>query len=265
MTTPYTLYTFAMSHYSEKIRWLMDHEGIPYKEVCMTPVFHMLPALRMGRRGQTTLPILQTPDRAVQDSPRIVDWLSQQHGPLRALPEAHAREIREIETRFNAMGKDVARFLYDQIFGHADDMVIRLWIEYATPAQARFIRAAYPVIRWGFRRKLKIHGAHIARAEQRIEAALDWLDDRLLEGRPFLVGNQLTVADITAAALLAPLACPAEHPVYGVPAFKAQTQAALARWEGRRALAWVRHVYALDRGRYTSGLADQPPAWAKAA
>ncbi len=261
----YTLYTFAMSHYSEKIRWLLDHEGIPYREVCMTPVFHMAPALSKGGRGQTTLPVLETPVATIQDSPRIIDWLAAQHAPLRSLPQAQAAQIREVERRFNAMGKDVARFLYHQIFGKADEMVIRLWIEYATPLQAKIIRAAYPLIRWGFKRKLKIHGAHIQRAEQRIADTLDWLDTRLADGRAYLCGDTLTVADITAAALLAPLACPDQHPVYGEPVFQQTTREALARWHDRPALTWVRRVYAESRGHYTSGLADQKPQWAQAA
>lgn len=261
----YTLYTFAMSHYSEKIRWLLDYEAIAYREVCMTPVFHMLPALRKGKRGQTTLPVLQTADASIQDSPRIIDWLSDHHRPLHSLPTAQAREIRETEARFNAMGKDVARWLYDRIFGQADPLVIQLWSEYATPGQARVIRWAYPVIRWGFRRKLKIHAPHIARAEQRIEATLSWLEAELADGRRYLVGDSLTVADITAAALLAPLACPTQHPVYGQPVFTKTTRDALALWRDRPALQWVRRIYAEERGRYTSGLADRTPAWACAA
>jgi len=264
-TMSYTLYTFAMSHYSEKIRWTLDRAGIAYTEVCMTPVFHMLPALSKGKRGQTTLPVLDTPTGSIQDSARIIDWLARRHAPLATLPAIHAQQIREVEARFNAMGKDVARFLYAQIFGQSDEMVIRLWTEYATPAQARFIRLGYPLVRWGFRRKLKIFGPHIPRAEQRINDTLDWLDAQLADGRRYLVGDSLTVADITAAALLAPLACPKEHPVYGVPAFQQQTREALARWRDRPALQWVRDTYARDRGRYTSGLFDAPPAWAKAA
>lgn len=231
----------------------------------MTPVFHMLPALVKGHRGQTTLPVLETADVSIQDSPRIIDWLAVHHGPLSSLPIAHAEEIREVEARFNAMGKDVARYLYHHIFGHADELVIQLWTEYATPGQARFIRLAYPMVRWGFRRKLKIHGSHIARAEQRIDTTLAWLEQRLKDGRSHLVGDALSVADITAAALLAPLACPPQHPVYGVKTFQRQTETALARWRGHPALAWVRQVYAEDRGRYTSGLADVSPRWARAA
>ena len=61
----------------------------------MTPAFHIVPALWMGKRGQTTLPIVQTASGyAVQDSPRIIDWLSRNLGPLDVLPEAHSAAVR---------------------------------------------------------------------------------------------------------------------------------------------------------------------------
>jgi glutathione S-transferase len=264
-TTPYTLYTFAMSHYSEKIRWTLDQAGIAYREVCMTPVFHMLPALSKGRRGQTTLPVLETPLGSIQDSPRIIDWLAEHHGPLATLPAAQAQAIREVEARFNAMGKDVARFLYAKSFGVSDELIIRLWVEYATPAQSRFIRLGYPLVRFGFRRKLKIYGKHITRAEQRIGETLDWLDAQLADGRRYLIGNRLTVADITAAALLAPLACPLQHPVYGEALYQEGMKGALKVWGHRRALQWVRDVYDSDRGTMNGGAFTQPAVWARQA
>ena len=62
-SAPLTLYTFAMSHFSEKIRWTLDACQLPYEERCLTPVFHMPTALHLGGRGQTTLPIVQQGQR----------------------------------------------------------------------------------------------------------------------------------------------------------------------------------------------------------
>ncbi|KGM41671.1 hypothetical protein JY96_20765 [Aquabacterium sp. NJ1] len=248
-----TLYTFAMSHYSEKIRWTLDHSRLPYREVCMTPVFHMVPALRMGKRRQTTLPILQTPHRAIQDSPRILDWLAENLGPLDALPQNGMKQVREVEQRFDAIGKDVARFLYANSFGTADEHIKRLWVEHATPGQAAFIRAAYPIIRWGFKRKLHITPKHSEIARARITQAMDWLEGQLRDGRIYLVQDRFSAADITAASLLAPIACPAEHPVYGDPQFARSMAAAIAPWRDRPALQWVRQTYAKHRGSLQGG------------
>lgn len=253
-TTPFTLYTFAMSHYSEKIRWTLDVARVPYREVVMTPVFHMLPALRMGRRGQTTLPVLEGQGQRVQDSPRILDWLHRE-GRLSALiPNAHVAEVRAIEDRFNRIGKDVARLLYARSFGQADEHIVRLWVAHATPLQAAVIRAFYPVIRWGFRRKLHITEAAARRAEQRIGQEVAWLEARLTDGRTYLVGEHLTVADITAASLLAPIACPPEHPVYGDPDFRDAMKDATAPWRNSAGMAWVRAMYQHRRGAMQGGV-----------
>ncbi len=248
-----TLYTFAMSHYSEKIRWTLDHIKADYREVCLTPVFHIPKALHLGGRGQTTLPVLQTPQVSVQDSPRIIDWLVQNRGPIDLVPPSIAPEVRAVEKSFDAIGKDVARFLYAGSFGVADAHIVKLWTDHATPGQAAFIRIAYPAIRWGFRRKLNITQASATRAHQRISEVMAWLEAQLADGRRFLVGNTFTVADITAASLLAPIACPSQHPVYGDPAYQAGMVAATAPFNGRPCLAWVRNLYDTQRGAMRGG------------
>jgi glutathione S-transferase len=248
-----TLYTFAMSHYSEKIRWVLDHSQIPYREVCMSPVFHMLPALRMGKQGQTTLPILRTPKTAIQNSPRILDWLIDNHGPLDTLPASHLQGVRDIEQRFDGIGKDVARFLYANSFGSADDHILRLWTDHASKAQAAFLRAAYPFVRWAFRRKLSITPKRAELARQRITREINWLDAQLADGRLYLVNQRFSAADITAAALLAPIACPAQHPVYGDPQFASSMAGAIEPWRHRKALQWVRRMYDLHRGEFSGG------------
>jgi glutathione S-transferase len=252
-TASLTLYTFAMSHYSEKIRWTLDDSRIPYREVCMTPVFHMLPALTMGKRGQTTLPVLQTPQTAVQDSPRILQWLSHNKGPLQTMPAELMPAMQAVEQRFNAIGKDVARFLYANSFGVADAHIVKLWTDFASPLQAAIIRTGYPVIRWAFKQKLQINPKRCALAQTRITEVMAWLEAQLASGHTYLVGDRFTVADITAAALLAPIACPAQHPVYGDPAYQAGMAAAIAPWRGRPALAWVRKMYDTHRGELRGG------------
>ena len=264
-SAPYTLYTFAMSHYSEKIRWTLDLANVSYREICLTPVFHIVPALSMGGRGQTTLPVLKTPLGSIQDSTRILRWLHEHRAPMALMPNALLPEIEDVAKRFDAIGKGVARFLYAHSFGTGDDHIKRLWTDHATPRQAAFIRRAYPAIRWAFRRKLNITASGAARAQRRITEVVDWLDARIADGRPYLVGGKLTTADLTAAALLAPLACPAEHPVYGEPIFRETMAGATAPWADRPALAWVRRLYAQHRGAMQGGALQNPTVPAAAA
>ncbi len=252
-----TLYTFAMSHYSEKIRWTLDAIGADYREAFLSPVFHIGPALGLGRRGRTTLPVLRTPEGAVQDSTRILLWLEHEGllGPL--LPSAQRERVLAVEDRFDAIGKDVARLLYAASFGVADDHIVKLWTDHATPLQSRVIRGGYPLIRWAFRRKLGITASGARRAQQRIARVVDWLEAQLKDGRTYLVGDHLTVADITAASLLAPLACPPQHAVYGEPAYRQGMAAALAPWAGRPAMKWLLDLYEAHRGTLPAGAVRQ--------
>jgi glutathione S-transferase len=243
----FTLYTIAMSHYSEKIRWLLDAEGLPYQEEALTPVFHVPKALLKGMRAQTTVPVLQDGNRSIQDSTRIIDWLAAHHGPLRTLPAAQRDEIMAIEDRFDAIGKDVARYLYFSGFAHTDK-VLEMWTRFATPTESRVVRATYPLIKAVFKVKLRINAADAARAERRIDEALRWLEQRVADGRLYLVGDRLTVADITAASLLAPMACPSEHPVYGEASFRDKMGVNPALWGQRPGLDWVRRLYREHRG-----------------
>lgn len=251
---PLKLYTFAMSHYSEKIRWTLDVSDIAYRETCMSPAFHIGPALRMGGRGQTTLPIIQGDGFSVQDSPRILTWLQSNRGPLKVMPLQLDLAVRAVEKRFDAIGKDVARYLYAGSFGVADEHILKLWTDHASPWQAALIRTGYPVMRWVFKRKLQINDKRVALARQRIAETIGWLDKELSDGRAFLVGDTFTVADITAASLLAPLACPAQHPVYGDPAYQTGMRAALQEWADRPSIAWVRQLYASQRGPMKGGV-----------
>lgn len=250
-----TLFTFAMSHFSEKIRWALQSSRLPFREVIMTPAFHIIPALRMGGRGKTTLPILREHrlnghKAHIQDSTRILLWLDERHGPLDILPQGPElrQECLAIEERFDAIGDDVARFLYLDGFRH-DDQILKMWTEHARPFEASLTRRLYPLFKWAFKHRLKITPAATARSEHRIQQTMAWLEGRLSDGRLYLVGSRLSVADITAASLLAPLACPSQHPVYGDKEFikLMRSQKGPLRLD-RPAFVWVRKLYDLHRG-----------------
>jgi len=242
-----TLYTIAMSHYSEKIRWLLDIEKADYREVALTPVFHVRPALIKGMRAKTTVPVLQVGKQSVQDSTRIIEWLASAYGPLSTLPEPLQQDIMAVEDRFDAIGKDVARYLYFTGFEHTE-VILSMWTRFASPLETRIVRFFYPLIKAIFKIKLNINPAAAQRAEKRIDAAMQWLEGRLASGHTYMVGDQLTVADITAAALLAPMACPVEHPVYGEAQFREKMASTQAIWRDRPALTWVRQMYTQHRG-----------------
>ena len=243
-----TLFTINMSHYSEKIRWLLDYEKIEYQEEALTPVVHALPMLLKGKRNQTTVPLIQQGSKHVQDSPRIVDWLSMERGPLKTLPSGLRDEIIDIQQRFDAIGKPVARYLYLPGFAHPA-LIKNIWTQFAKPWESAIVRLFYPIIKVVFKVKLKINAKDVARAEKKIDQEIKWLEQRLSDGRQYLVGDRFTVADITAASLLAPLACPPEHPIYGTKDFREKMAGPAEQWANSPAIERVRTMYTQNRGK----------------
>jgi glutathione S-transferase len=126
------LYTFALSHFSEKIRWTLALAEVPFDEVTWTPFFHVLKARKRGRA--TTVPVLQTTGGPVQDSTRILHWLEKHRAPFALLPEASAErdDVLAVEAKFDRVGSQVVRYVYSEALGQTEN-VVRYWTVEATP------------------------------------------------------------------------------------------------------------------------------------
>lgn len=247
MSPSLRLYTFSLSHFSEKIRWTMDAARVDYTETRWTPFFHILPALRRGKLG-TTVPILQTPQGYIQDSTRILRWLEEHQTGFTLIPQDPAlrEEVMAIEERFDRIGSHVIRYAHSSALNDPDT-IVALWSLDAGPTQARMIKHLFPLLRMAFRRRMRMRADTVARSKQAIAEGLDWLDTRLADGRKFLAGDRLTVADITAAALLAPLFGPDQHPIYSRPDFRAGMAPLIEEWNERPGARWLREMYRRHR------------------
>jgi glutathione S-transferase len=243
------LYTFSLSHFSEKIRWALSAAGVAFVEIPWTPFFHVLRARRRGKA--TTVPVLETREGPVQDSTRILLWLEKHRTPFALMPQdpSERETALAIEARFDEVGEHVVRYAYSVALDDAES-VDRYWTTDASPLQARIIRRFFPAMRWIFRRKLRMSPANVAISRSTIEAGLAWIEAQTTSPTQRLVGDRLTVADVAAAALLAPLVCPDEHPIYGSSRYRAGIAPLVGDWQGRPAFAWVRAVYREHRGSW---------------
>jgi glutathione S-transferase len=245
MSSKPRLYTFAISHFSEKIRWTLDHIGFPYEEVVWTPVLHIARALVKARRA-TTVPILEVDGEVIQDSTRILMWLEQHRAPFTLLPreDPERQAVLEIEQRFDQVGKHVIRYLYDRALQDSEG-VLSMWTVAAGPVETAALTWGFPLVERTMRRRFRITENEVARSRGLIAESLAWLEAR--PKSPYLHGDRLTAADITTAALLAPLACPDEHPLYGQPRYREAVANSVEPFASSRALAWVRDLYRTHR------------------
>ena len=207
------LYTFNISHFSEKARWTLDYEGIPYAEKVLLPGPHQLVTRRIARR--THVPVLEHDGQYVQGSSAIIDYVADRLGGTRLTaidPTERAKALELEKTLDQAFGLGVQQVLYSVLLEDRRT-VIDLW-SLGGPFWARgFYAVAYPAVASVVKRMYKTTDVEaVARAKQRFVTTFDELDAVLAKQR-YLGGDAPNRSDITLAALLAPVCRVPEHRV----------------------------------------------------
>lgn len=238
------LYIFAISHFCEKARWALDYLHIDHEIVHVAPLLHLSLARKLGARS-SSLPILDTGEGVIQNSADIIDWADEATQSGRQLsPESQREECLQIEKRLDEVaGVHVRRMFYSEALVEHPATVRPLFTAELPFSQRLLIRGVWPLIR---RRMIAALDLGLQQGKEStliVEEQLQWLDALLADDKPFLVGNQLSRADIAAASLLSPLLAPDEHPSYQSLSLPPRLALQIQEWRNRRSLGWVRELY----------------------
>jgi glutathione S-transferase len=240
------LWQFTASHYNEKARWGLDWKGIRHERRSLLPGAHMPVVLWLT--GQKSVPVLRIDGETIADSTRILAALERRvpEPPLYpADPGARARAL-ELEEYFDEeIGPHVRRCVFHVALPDPD-FVPALFSHDAGPLARAVFRTTFPVLRAVMRRDMGIDEAGFSRSLGRLEKGLDRLE-REIGPSGYLAGDAFSVADLTAAALLTPLAAPAEFP-YAFPPIPPAVRDFQARFAARPGVAWAREMYRRHRG-----------------
>jgi glutathione S-transferase len=197
------LYEIAWSHFCEKARWCLDFKGVPYTRVAINP-YTRRQVTALGSSG--TVPVLVDEGRVIEGSAAIAAHLEVANPEpplLPADPSARADVLAIQERCDEELGPDSRRLAYARAL--ANPNLLRgtlLW----SRAPGRWINGVMlRMIEPRLRRRFGIYPDEVERSRGRVRALLDDLQERLSRG-PFLVGETLTLADITAVSLMGPLA-----------------------------------------------------------
>ena len=243
------LYVFAISHFCEKARWALDYLGIDYALKFTPPGVHQLLAKKLGV-PRTSLPIIVADGKAIQGSAAIIDWAeSVASSGTTGLSTDQSREKgRQIEKRLDKVaGVHVRRYYYSEALVEYPQTVRPVFTHGLKMREKLMVLAT-----WGVMRKMMIKGMDLGTEQGQdsrhiVDEELAWLDEILADGRDYLVGNEFSRTDLTAASLLAPLVLPKEHPVYAGMELPPQMAEDLTKWENRPTLQWIRKTYAAYR------------------
>lgn len=243
------LYQFPISHYCEKARWLLDIKGVPYRVRNLAPGPHRKRSRRLGGAG--TVPVLIVDGRGIGDSAAIFRHLEAEHPDPPLLPADPARRLQteDLECHLHSeAGPAVRTWMWGVMLETAPGAAAAAFFHgYPLPARmlGRLISGKFES---GLRRIYRITGEKIAAARATMDASVA-LIEREIGGDPrrYLVGDQLSIADITGASLLAPLVAPPGSPWDLPGAAPPVVQAAREALRARPAGQWVLERYRVDR------------------
>ena len=78
------LYQFELSHYVEKVRFILDYKGLAYRKIEVTPGIGQLDLVRMS--GQRQVPVLKDGSEVIADSTAIADYLEKTYPDKPIIP-----------------------------------------------------------------------------------------------------------------------------------------------------------------------------------
>jgi glutathione S-transferase len=208
------LVTIPISHYCEKARWALERIGLAYREEPHVQGIHRLAARRAG--GGRTVPVLVTPHEVVADSAAILAWVDERTPPEHRLFPADPGERREVEALCRRLdeqfGPTGRRLMYVHMLGQRR-LTLRFNNQGVPGWEDRVIRWGWPLVVRLMRHVLEIRPAIEVQDEAAVWRELDFVAGLLADGRPYLRGERFGAADLTFAALAAPVIVP---PIYGV-------------------------------------------------
>lgn len=206
---PAVLVTIPVSHFCEKARWALDRVALPYRE---EPHVALLHRLATTRNGGGTVPLLIHNSSRLTDSTAIIKHADSTSGGELLYPrEAALRlEVDAMMSRFDVeLGMPIRRWAYEHLLPDTKQLR-QMWSRGVQRLEAGLVPLIVPIARRLVRRAYRITPQSAQRSLQHVHQVFREIDERLSDGRRFLIGNRFTAADLTFAALAAPILFPLE-------------------------------------------------------
>jgi glutathione S-transferase len=240
------LWHLKVSNYNEKARWALDYKGVPHVRRAVDPGRHRAVARKLT--GGSTFPVLELDGQAIGDSTYIIEELERRH-PDPALypsdPQERKRAL-DLEEFFDEELGPYSRLLALHHSLPEADLWLGMFLPDMNGGRRALARALFPVVRRRVNADFGIDELSVEHAFERIDAAGQRLRAELQPGG-YLCRAGFSVADLTLAALVAPLVAPEQFP-YPQPQRDHARFAPLRSALGEAGiLDWTREMYARHR------------------
>jgi glutathione S-transferase len=241
---PARFITIPLSHYCEKARWGLDRVALPYREEPHAPL--------LSRLSGGTVPVLvHGSDRFLDSTDILVHADSVAGGDLLYPRDAtRRREVESLVKQFDTeLGPHTRRWAYAQLLPHAK-LLRSVWSRQVPRFEASLVPVIAPMARYLARKAYRVSPESGQRSLERVRGVFRNVGDLMRDGRRFLVDQRFTAADLTFAALAAPILFPAEcratHPT--LDAVPAAMRDEIFRFRDTDAGRFALRLFAEERG-----------------
>lgn len=235
-----TLHQFPYSHYNEKARWALALKQIPHERVNYLPGPHMRAIRKLS--GQNKTPVLDWDGEIIAGSTAILRHIDKAAPEPPLFPERHAAEIDTLVTWLDdEVGPATRTLLFSVMIEHGGYLT-HMFSHGKNPWQRALYRASFPLVKGLIARGNGVNPENVQRSERIARNAMDVIASRATD-TGYLCGDGFTAADLTAAALLAPLASPSHPDMRRPEPVPAALRDLFETWSTRPAIAWVNQIY----------------------
>ena len=242
------LYQFPQSHFAEKGRWLLDAKGLSYQVRNLYPVLNRI--FLWPRTGVMTIPALNDNGRWTGDSARIALYLDNTYPELPALLSDDP-EMRNWQLQINSLAERIGVLIRQQAMIYLINTPIPPTLYYQdAPLSGTMKALATWVFRPAVKKMYRASPEYIPDVTARLSALFDQAELHVLARRSsFLIGDQLSLADISLCSMLAPALAPPDSPWASVGNVQVDAALVMARMNlAQRPLGqYVYEIYADHR------------------
>ncbi len=234
------LYQFPISHYCEKVRWTLDYKNLNYEVKNLIPGLHALKTKKLS--PQTSVPIVIHDDQAIQGSSQIISYLDKTFPtPYLTPKEAQIRNkaLEWEEYIDKEIGINIRLCCYHILLEYPE-IVIPFFAHNGSWYGKPFLTFMFPKLKVRMTQKMKINDVSAKKARESLTIAIDRLNSHYQKNE-FLVGNQFSRADLTAASLLAPLCMSEKYGLKWPEKLPIQMEELVAEFSEK--ISWVHDFY----------------------
>ncbi len=200
------LVNLAPAASTDVCRWCFEYWGMPHRESMHVPIFHVL-ALAWYSTSNSNRPLVVDGLNRYRTEAEITAHFDPLAPPeCRLIPDGELgqRVLEETNYYHKTMRIGTVRYMYWNLLKQKN----LIWPSFVngTPwAESLLAQAIFPLIKFALTVSLKLNEANAAEGIKTVSAGFDRVETALSDGRPYLLGEQFTLADLTFAASAAPI------------------------------------------------------------